>query len=110
MQMAKYLQSQQMNVVASEKFLKDLLTSVSQIKNPEYDIRQNRSYQKILNLFDCEAKGLSLVGHTKWGMLNAVTEYFDHHAPSRSNDARLDNAWFGTGETIKNKATDLLLV
>ena len=110
MQMAKYLQSQQMNVVASENFLKKLISGVSQIKDPDYDVRNNRAFKKILDLFDSEAKGLNLVGHTKWGMLNAVTEYYDHHNPARSNDARLDSAWFGTGESIKNKATELLLV
>jgi len=110
MQMAKYLQSQQMNVAASETFLKNLISNVSQIKDHDYDIRKNRAFKKILDLFDSEAKGLSLVGHTKWGMLNAVTEYYDHHNPARSNDARLDSAWFGTGEAIKNKATELLLV
>lgn len=108
MEMAKHLQSQQLGVAASEEFLKNLLASVSQIKTPDYDMTKNRAYRKIIALFDCEAKGLSLVGHTKWGMLNAVTEYYDHHAPSRSNDARLDNAWFGTGEIIKNKAVELL--
>jgi len=110
MDMAKHLQSQQLGALASENFLKNLLLNVSQIKEPNYDMTKNRAYKKIISLFDCEAKGLSLVGHTKWGMLNAVTEYFDHHAPSRTNDARLDSAWFGTGEIIKNKATELLLV
>lgn len=108
MDMAKFLQAQQMNSQASEAFLKSLLANVTQIKDEEYDLSKNRAYKKIISLFDCEAKGLSLVGHTKWGMLNAVTEYYDHHAPSRSNDARLDNSWFGTGEAVKNKAVQLL--
>jgi phage/plasmid-like protein (TIGR03299 family) len=108
MDMAKFLQTQQMNSQASETFLKSLLANVTQIKDEEYDLSKNRAYKKIISLFDCEAKGLSLVGHTKWGMLNAVTEYYDHHAPSRSNDARLDNSWFGTGEAVKNKAVQLL--
>lgn len=108
MAMAKHLQTQQLNAQASEDFLKTLLANVTQIKDEEYDLSKNRAYKKILSLFDCEAKGLSLVGHTKWGMLNAVTEYYDHHAPSRSNDARLDNSWFGSGEAVKNKAVQLL--
>jgi hypothetical protein len=42
-------------------------------------------------------------------MLNAVTEYYDHHIPNRNNDTRLNNAWFGSGDRIKNKALELLL-
>lgn len=108
MEMAKHLQEQQMSVQASSEFLKLLISNVTQIKDDDYDVSKNRAYKKIISLFDCEAKGLSLVGHTKWAMLNAVTEYYDHHAPSRSNDARLDNSWFGTGEAVKNKAVQLL--
>ena len=62
-----------------------------------------------MSLFDGGAKGHELVGHTRWGMLNAVTEYYDHHKPARNNDARLDSAWFGTGDKVKSRAIDLLL-
>ena len=41
---------------------------------------------------------------TAWGLLNAVTEYVDHHRRARSQDYRLDSAWFGQGATIKAKA------
>jgi len=110
MEMAKHLQAQQLGALASENFLKNLLTSFSQINDPDYDMTKNRAYKKIISLFDCEAKGLSLVGHTKWGMLNAVTEYVDFHNPSRTNDSRLSNAWFGNGDRMKLKAVELLTV
>ena len=104
--MGKYLQKQQMNVVASDDFLYALLNN----NNLEIDIvRPSRAYQKILNLFESESKGNDLVGHTKWGMLNAVTEYVDHFA-GHTQDNRLNNAWFGNGERLKNKAKELLLV
>ena len=99
-----------MNSIQSSEFVKALVADVSQIKDPEYDLTKNRAYRKILSLFDCEAKGLSLVGHTKWGMLNAVTEYVDHHNPSRSSDSRLNSAWFGLGDRLKSKAVELLTV
>jgi hypothetical protein len=41
-------------------------------------------------------------------MINAVTEYVDHFA-GYSQDNRLNNAWFGSGERLKNKAVELLL-
>jgi hypothetical protein len=92
----------------SQVFLENLILPYSQINDEEYDVSKNRAYQKIMSLFDVEAKGLNLAGHTKWGMLNAVTEYVDHHSPSRTNDSRLDNAWFGKGESMKAKALQLL--
>ena len=108
MDTAKELQKQKMNVKAAETFLANLITPWSQLKG-DVDITNNRQYKAILELFDGGAKGSEMVGHTKWGMLNAVTEYYDHHASSRSNDARLNSAWFGSGDRIKNQALDLLL-
>ena len=105
---AKLLQAKQMNVKAAEKFLSDLITPWSQIKDLSFDVTKNRQYQAILALFDGGAKGSNMAGHTKWGMLNAVTEYYDHHAASRNDDARLNSAWFGTGSRIKADAVQLL--
>ena len=109
MEMAQFLQSQKMGVVQAEDFVKKLVANRSQIKREDYDLSQNRAYQSIMALFDGQAKGSELVGHSKWGMLNAVTEYFDHYAPNRTQDARLDKAWFGSGERTKRQAQELLL-
>lgn len=103
---AKELQRAKMSVKQAQNFVAKLVAPLSQVQNA--DITKNRTYAKIINLFDGEAKGQSLVGHTKWGMLNAVTEYFDHHKPARTTDARLNSAWFGTGDGVKNKAMQLL--
>jgi len=35
-----------------------------------------------------------------------VTEYVDHHRRARTDDHRLDAAWFGAGATLKQKAWD----
>jgi phage/plasmid-like protein (TIGR03299 family) len=40
------------------------------------------------------------------GLLNAVTEYVDHHRRARSDDHRIDAAWFGAGATLKERAWD----
>jgi phage/plasmid-like protein (TIGR03299 family) len=109
MEMAKFLQKQKMSIPKAKEFLNALIAPLSQIKDDEYNLGENRAYKKIIALFDEEAKGIELVGNTKWGMLNAVTEYFDHHNPSRTNDSRLDSTWFGSGERTKNKAAELLL-
>ena len=106
MDMAKVLQKQKLRQAQAQQFVADLITPLNQVKNSP--IEENRAYKKIMALFDSEAKGQELVGYSKWGMLNAVTEYVDHHNPSRNNDARLDSAWFGTGDRLKNRAIALL--
>jgi hypothetical protein len=40
-------------------------------------------------------------------MLNAVTELVDHER-GRSDNTRLESAWFGTGSALKNRAVELL--
>lgn len=40
---------------------------------------------------------------TLWGAVNGVTYYADH-VRGRSQDSRLNNAWFGTGDALKNDA------
>ena len=66
--------------------------------------------QKALNsvhaLFSGGAKGADMASAsgTAWGLLNAVTEHVDRHRRARSNDHRLDSAWFGQGASIKAKA------
>jgi phage/plasmid-like protein (TIGR03299 family) len=109
MWMGKHLQEKQVNATYAQTFLTALLTPINQVNNEDYNIKKTKGFQKIIELFDTTSKGNQLVGHTKWGLLNAVTEYYDYHIPNRSNDTRLDNAWFGSGDRVKNKAVELLL-
>ncbi|MBG5825199.1 hypothetical protein GHW10_32595, partial [Pseudomonas aeruginosa] len=41
--------------------------------------------------------------------LNAVTEYVDHERRARSNEYRMDSAWFGQGAVIKQRALEAAL-
>lgn len=50
---------------------------------------------------------LSGVNGTAWGWLNAVTQYIDHDNGSRTDDRRLQRAWFGTGEVLKSRALEI---
>ena len=45
-----------------------------------------------------------------WGLLCAVTEYVDHEKRARSDEYRLDSAWFGQGALLKQRALDEALV
>ncbi len=72
------------------------------------DQPSQRAMQAVLKLFQGEAKGAALpsADGTVWGLLNAVTEYVDHHAPERGAGGRLASAWTGVGERTKRKALD----
>jgi len=70
---------------------------------PEKDITYvDPQVEKILRLFEGKAIGADIAGQTGWGLVNAVTEYADHHKRARSQGNRLDNAWFGTTANIKD--------
>ena len=44
---------------------------------------------------------------TAWGLVGAVTRYVDHERGFRSPDTRMNYAWFGQGEALKNRAMSL---
>ncbi len=71
---------------------------------------ESKGFQSIQALFEGQGKGSTLdgVAGTQWGWLNAVTEYTDHHIRATSSENRTHSAWFGAGETLKQRAVDLL--
>lgn len=73
--------------------------------------REMAGYSKVLALFNGEGKGSTLDGvhGTAWGLLNAVTEYADHHVRARSDENRFVSAQWGPGAALKAKALDTLL-
>lgn len=76
---------------------------------PMPDVRQSRSYRRLLDLFNGQAIGSDLTaGPTAWQLVNSVTQWVDHER-GRSRDTGLDSAWFGQGNTLKNRAVDLAL-
>jgi phage/plasmid-like protein (TIGR03299 family) len=76
------------------------------------DARATRGYKTIMSLFEGAGKGATMSGvkGTRWGLLNAVTEYADYHVRATSQDNRLASAWFGAGDDLKTKALELLTV
>ncbi len=75
------------------------------------NVRQSQPFMKIMQLFNGAGMGAGLPGRagTAWGVVNAVTEYVDHHARARTVDNRLANAWYGDGDKLKTAALDQML-
>lgn len=75
-------------------------------------VEASAGYSKVLALFNGEGKGSELEGvqGTAWGLLNAVTDYADHHVRATSGANRWASAQFGPGADLKAKALDLLTV
>lgn len=65
-----------------------------------------KALKGVIELFAGQGKGSQLASSdgTAWGLVNAVTEYVDHHRRAKSRDTRLESAWFGQGASIKAKA------
>ena len=70
-----------------------------------------RAMKRALTLFEGNGRGSRLPSAqgTAFGLLNAVTEFVDHERRARSNDHRLDSAWFGQGASVKQKAMEVAL-
>lgn len=70
----------------------------------------SRSYKKVLELFNGAGMGSDLPGTsgTRWGLLNAVTQFIDHER-GHNVDTRIKNAWFGNGARLKAAAEEFLL-
>ena len=65
---------------------------------------------KIIDLFSGQAIGADIAGQTGWGLVNAVTQYTDHTKRARNQSNRLDNAWFGEGAALKQRAVNELML
>jgi phage/plasmid-like protein (TIGR03299 family) len=74
-------------------------------------LSNERALNKVKALFEGEGLGAQLASSngTAWGLLNAVTEYVDHEKRARSDEHRMDSAWFGQGAGIKQRALDAAL-
>jgi phage/plasmid-like protein (TIGR03299 family) len=75
---------------------------------PLNDQPNQKAIQTVYGLYSGGGKGSNMQSSsgTVWGLLNGVTEFVDVHRRARSQDNRLDSAWFGTGAAIKQKALE----
>ncbi len=90
-------------------FLKVLCQSESQ--GDSLGLTNERALKKVQALYEGGGRGAELASAkgTAWGLLNAVTEFVDHERRARSQEYRLDSAWFGQGAALKQRALDQAL-
>lgn len=108
----KALSERKVSDSAAEAFLRRVLTyPTANVADREALAVNERAIKAIGQLYAGRGKGADLASAsgTAWGLLNAVTEYVDHHRRARSNDHRIDAAWFGAGATLKQRAWDEVL-
>lgn len=102
----------------STAFVKEYLSTLfpptkQLVRVPGVEVKQevladSRAYKKVLELFDGAGIGSDMAGRTRWGLLNAVTQFVDHER-GHNADTRMTNAWFGDGNRLKTAAETLLL-
>jgi phage/plasmid-like protein (TIGR03299 family) len=87
-----------------EAFLRKVLGALP--VHPDLPASKERAMKRVLALFEAQGHGAELgaASGTAWGLLNSVTEYVDHERRARSQDFRLDSAWFGQGAAVKDRA------
>ncbi|MAN53115.1 MULTISPECIES: DUF932 domain-containing protein [unclassified Marinimicrobium] len=71
-----------------------------------------RNMARVQALYDGQGLGADLASSkgTAYGLLTAVTQFVDHERRARSQDNRLDSAWFGQGAALKGRALNQALL
>lgn len=88
--------------VKDDNFAKELLAKI--LEGP-------RQVERVFELYKADGIGATdsdAAKGTRFGLLNAVTEYYDWQY-GRTPSARLEQSWFGRNATNKLKAQELLL-
>lgn len=103
------LASKQVSHMHAEEFVESLLADTKTVLKE--DVRRSKQYLRIMDLFDGAGMGSDLNSRegTLWGVVNAVTEFVDHHARATAVDNRLASAWFGRGDDLKTTAMERAL-
>ena len=94
----------------------DAADATLRLFNPDLDTMTAAEREKAAKARNAQtvrdlAAGIGLIGAnmrgasgTAWGWLNAVTQHVDHEKKTKTQDRRLDSAWFGPGDILKRRA------
>lgn len=80
--------------------------------NPNTPVMANeRAMKKALALYEGAGMGADMQSAkgTAWGLLNSITQFVDYERRARSDDHRIDSAWFGQGSQLKQRALDVAM-
>lgn len=104
----KVLSERKVHKFEAMNFLVDVLGAPALPLNEQPN---QKALQVVQGLYEGAGMGsdLASASGTAWGLVNAVTEFVDHHRRSRTQDSRLDSAWFGQGAGIKARALEAAL-
>lgn len=86
------------------------LSTVDEIKEAQEDEATAKTLEKFMEkrmteaLFNSPGAHMASAKGLLWGLVNAVTFDVDHKMPAHNQGNRLDSAWFGKGEQIKQRA------
>ena len=103
----KTLISHKVNPDTLHKYIKIVLG----IKKPDHELHK-KTWNKIDEIktifYNAPGQNLQSAKNTWWGAYNAVTYYLSN-VYGRTEDARLNNLWFGKNATINEDALDIAL-
>lgn len=92
-----------MNKKQMENFSELLLPSNDET---EVSTRKEKIRSNVVELF---SNGNGNNGETRWDAFNAVTDYVDHFQKIRETTSRMKSVFFGQGQQLKQRASNLLL-
>jgi len=106
--MLKTLANIKVNHKQAEVFIKRLFDKVTATNLDE--VKMSRGGTRVHELFlgDGIGMGMTATKGTAYGLVQSVTEYFDHEY-GRLQDRRLSKAWFGKNAVIKEQFAEELL-
>lgn len=95
---------------AAMRFIIDVLEGKN-TKIEDISTRGANIIQNVFSLYSGNGMGSTLksADGTLWGVVNSITQYYDHEINARSQNNRLRSAWFGQGDTKKTQAYNLAL-
>jgi phage/plasmid-like protein (TIGR03299 family) len=101
----KQLSQRTVSPEEAQTYFSDVLGG-SALLTPAPEAVGSKALQHVSALYNGAGMGaeLSAASGTAWGLVNAMTEFVDHHRRARNQDNRLDSAWFGQGAQLKQKA------
>jgi phage/plasmid-like protein (TIGR03299 family) len=94
--------------VSNKEAVEFLVRVLGDETKPVEEQEDAKTIKRVYELFTGDGMGSEMksAAGTTWGLVNAVTEYYDHRRPTRTADSRLNRAWFGDGAAAKAKAWD----